>query len=259
MSISLPEGCIECSVSTRVLEDGTISREKIEAETTSRIQVTKSASGSLYRYLKNVLLKSGEIASYPRIQGDRDPENLKHWYWGYNYKIFEDGNWKTKSLSLTRNRVSGVRYMIEKNAPITAIRAFIKVLEDDNAGSLEREFDETEGNHRKVLEDSSSNSLERPKASGSLYRYLKNKKLKSGAVASYPAVEGVRDPDNPSHWYWGYSYEVLEDGDFQGRSLSVPRHKVRGVQAMIGSHRAVNEIRALIEGEKVNCAIHKGA
>ncbi len=253
-NIFLPEGCIECSVSTRVLEDGTTSREKIVAETTRHIQVTESPSGSLYRYLKNVKLKSGEIASYPRIQCGRDPNNLNHWYWGYNYKILESGEWRTKSLSVSRVRVAGVRHMIENNAPITAIKAFIKVLEDDNADSLEREFDEVENNYKKVLEDDSSNSLERPQASGSLYRYLKNKKLKSGAIASYPAVIGVRSPDNPNHWYWGYSYEVLEDREWKGRSLSVPRHKVAAVQAMIDDHKLVNEIKAFIEGEKVNCA-----
>lgn len=258
-NISLAQECIKCFVSTQVLEDGTTySREKIEAEITSRIQVTSSPSGSLYRYLKHVLLKSGEIASYPRIQGGRDPDNLSHWYWGYNYKVLEDGSWKTKSLSLTRIRVAGVRHLIENNAPITAIKAFIKVLEDDNADSLEREFDEIESNYKKVLEDGSSNSLERPQASGSLYRYLKNKKLKSGAIAkrcrqeqiaSYPAIKGVRDLDNPNHWYWGYSYEVLEDGQWKGRSLSVSRHKVVAVQAMIDSHKPVIAIRAVIEGD----------
>ncbi|MDF5720958.1 MAG: hypothetical protein PUP91_10850 [Rhizonema sp. PD37] len=226
-----------------------IFEQKAPQETNSHIQVISSSSGSLYRYLKNVKLKSGEIASYPRVSAVRDPDNLKHWYWGYNYKVLEDGSWKTKSHSVQGVRVVGVRRMIENNAPIAAIRAFIKVLEDDLSNSLEKEIDEIESHSQeKVLEDGSSNSLERPLASGSLYRYLKNKKLKSGAIASYPRVEGVRDLNNPNHWYWGYSYEVLQDGEWKGRSLSVKAHKVSAVQAMIDSHKPVSTIKAFIEG-----------
>ena len=142
--------------------------------------------------------------------------------------------------------------MIENNAPIAAIRAFIKVLEDDLSDSLEKEVDEIESHsshsQEKVLEDGLSNSLERPLASGSLYRYLKYKKLKSGVIASYPALVGARELDNPNHWYWGYSYEVLQDREWKGRSLSVRAHKVSAVQAMIDSRKPVSTIKAFIEG-----------
>jgi hypothetical protein len=205
-------------------------------ETTPYIKVVSSSSGSLYRYLKNVKLKSGLTASYPRIDGVRDSDNLNHWYWGYNYKVAEQGGWKSKSLSVPRKKVSTVRLLIESNAPIVAIKDFIKVLEDSQSFSSE-----------KVLEEKTSHSLEKFSASGCLYCYLKHKKLKSGAIASYPVVDGVRDSSNPSHWYWGYSYEVLDNGKWKGRSLSVSKSKVLAVQAMIDNHKSVSEIKAFIE------------
>ncbi len=189
----------------------------------------------MYCYLKNVKLKSGLTASYPPVDGVRESDNINHWYWGYNYKVSEQGEWKSKSLSVSRNKVCTVRLLIESNAPIVAIKDFIKALEDSQSIS------------REILEEKAPHSLEKFSASGSLYRYLKHKKLKSGAIASYPAIDGVRDPDNSSHWYWGYSYEVLENGKWKGRSLSVPKSKVLAVRAMINNHKSVCEIKAFIE------------
>ena len=45
------------------------------------------------------------------------------------------------------------------------------------------------------------------KASGWLERYTKSKKLKGGAIATYPRVEGEREPNNSEHWYWAYRWE----------------------------------------------------
>ncbi|GAA6624243.1 hypothetical protein [Scytonema sp. NUACC26] len=192
------------------------SLEKTQQPPKSIIHVTSSSSGSLYRYLKNVRLKSGKIASYPRVV-ERDPDNLNHWYWGYNYKVKEDGSWKSRSLSLPRGKVRMVQCMIERDAPVDEIRACLKVLrdgsdsflekEDSTAASpdsekvlgdesvnfLEKEYHATELTClEKVLRDDLSFSLEKPQASGSLCSYLKKKKLKSGTVASYPRVEGDR-------------------------------------------------------------------
>ena len=69
-------------------------------------------------------------------------------------------------------------------------------------------------------------SVQKPKGrqrKGCLYRYIENKKLKSGAIASYPRVIGHRNPDNPTHWRWGFNWEEKIDGEWKGRSIgSVP-------------------------------------
>ncbi|KYC34884.1 hypothetical protein WA1_50115 [Scytonema hofmannii PCC 7110] len=231
-------------------DDKPFSLEKTQQPPKSIIHVTSSSSGSLYRYLKNVQLKSGKIASYPRVV-ERDPDNLNHWYWGYNYKVKEDGSWKSKSLSLPRDKVRMVRCMIERDAPVDEIRASLKVLRDESGSFLEKE-DSTDASpdSKKVLRDDLSFSLEKPQASGSLCSYLKKKKLKSGTVASYPRVEGDRDPNNPDHWYWSYCYEVLVDGEWKGRTLSIPKCKIVTVRAMIDSQKPVSVIKAFLSKEK---------
>ncbi len=84
------------------------------------------ASGCLHPYTKNKKLKSGLIATFPRVEGYRDPNNIEHWYWGYRYKNFIDGEWKCKTLPVPRFRVATVRFMIEDGMSVAAIKALIK-------------------------------------------------------------------------------------------------------------------------------------
>jgi hypothetical protein len=212
--------------------------EPLEAPKTSYIEVVSSQSGSLYRYIKNIKLKSGVITSYPRIEGARGPDNLNHWYWGYSYKVIIAGSWKSKSLSISRAKVGAVRIMIGICTSVEVIKDFIKVLGDESEISRE-----------KVLGEKTEFSLEKKSASGHLYQYLKNKTLKSGVIASYPRVEGERDPNKLEHWYWGYSYEVLENDEWRRHSLSIPRSMVAPIQAMIDSHKTINQIKSFIEGK----------
>ncbi|WP_143172886.1 hypothetical protein [Scytonema sp. HK-05] len=74
------------------------------------------------------------------------------------------------------------------------------------------------------LSGTSVRSLASPtKQRGYLYKYLENKKLKDGTIASYPRVIGERSPDNPKHWRWGFNWEEKIDGEWKGRSIgSVP-------------------------------------
>lgn len=69
-------------------------------------------------------------------------------------------------------------------------------------------------------------AVQKPKGrqhKGCLYRYIENKKLKSGAIASYPRMIGHRYQGNPTHWRWGFNWEEKVDGEWKGRSIgSVP-------------------------------------
>jgi rubrerythrin len=79
-------------------------------------------------------------------------------------------------------------------------------------------------------------STEKPKhrqRKGCLYKYLENKKLKNGTIASYPRVIGHRHPDNPTHWRWGFNWEEKVDGEWKGRSIgSVPLGAIALIQSM---------------------------
>ncbi|PNK02534.1 hypothetical protein CEP12_17080, partial [Cylindrospermopsis raciborskii S14] len=47
-------------------------------------------TGSLVQYVENKKLKSGFVASYPKVSSDRDPNNVNHWRWGYYYEVKVD-------------------------------------------------------------------------------------------------------------------------------------------------------------------------
>ncbi|WP_375515579.1 hypothetical protein [uncultured Nostoc sp.] len=78
-------------------------------------------------------------------------------------------------------------------------------------------------------------TVQKPKGrqcKGCLYRYIENKKLKSGAIASYPRVIGHREPSNPQHWRWGFNWEEKVDGEWKGRSIgNVPVGAIALIQS----------------------------
>ena len=102
-------------------------------------------------------------------------------------------------------------------------------------------------------ENISEVSLEKKKkvASGSLAPYLEHKKVKDGTIVTYPRVVGDRDKNNPSHWKWGYYYEIKIDGEWKNRSISTPFSIVSQVKIMIECDRSVEEIKTFIINNKI--------
>lgn len=97
-------------------------------------------------------------------------------------------------------------------------------------------------------------SAQQPKLSkqkGCLYKYLENKKLKDGTIASYPRVIGDRKPDNPTHWRWGFNWEEKVDGEWKGRSIgSVPVGAIPLIQSMQNEGVPLEEIIGFIKRAK---------
>jgi hypothetical protein len=86
---------------------------------------------------------------------------------------------------------------------------------------------------------------------GCLYRYIENKKLKDGTIASYPRVIGHRQPDNPTHWRWGFNWEEKIDGEWKGRSIgSVPLGAIALIQSMQKEGVSLEEIVGFIRRAK---------
>ena len=102
-------------------------------------------------------------------------------------------------------------------------------------------------------ENISEVSLEKKKkvASGSLAPYLEHKKVKDGTIVTYPRVVGDRDKNNPSHWKWGYYYEIKIDGEWKNRSISTPYAIVSQVKIMIECDHSVEEIKTFIMNNKI--------
>jgi len=97
-------------------------------------------------------------------------------------------------------------------------------------------------------------AVQKPKGrqrKGCLYKYIENKKLKSGAIASYPRVIGHRQPDNPTHWRWGFNWEEKVDGEWKGRSIgSVPLGAIALIQSMQNEGVPLEEIIGFIKRAK---------
>ncbi|WP_375494612.1 hypothetical protein [uncultured Nostoc sp.] len=94
-------------------------------------------------------------------------------------------------------------------------------------------------------------SSKRRQRKGCLYKYIENKKLKSGAIASYPRVIGHRHPDNPTHWRWGFNWEEKVDGEWKGRSIgSIPVGAIALIQSMQNEGVSLEEIIGFIRRAK---------
>ncbi len=88
----------------------------------------RQRKGCLYKYLENKRLKDGCIVSYPRVIGDkRDPDNPKHWRWGFNWEEKIDGEWKGRSIgSIPVGAIPLIEDMRSRNVPIEEIISFIR-------------------------------------------------------------------------------------------------------------------------------------
>ncbi|QFS51202.1 DNA cytosine methyltransferase [Nostoc sphaeroides] len=85
------------------------------------------SQGCLYPYLEKKRLLDGSIVFYPRVIGQRDPDNPTHYRWGYNWEERVDGVWKGKSIgSIPPGAVHMIRLMQQQGATRENIIAFIK-------------------------------------------------------------------------------------------------------------------------------------
>ncbi|WP_375514349.1 DNA cytosine methyltransferase [uncultured Nostoc sp.] len=83
--------------------------------------------GCLYQYLEAKKLLDGKTVSYPRVIGERDPNNPFHWRWAFNWKEKINGAWKGKSIgSIPPGAVPMIRTLQQERATQENIIAFIK-------------------------------------------------------------------------------------------------------------------------------------
>ncbi|WP_414519069.1 DNA cytosine methyltransferase [Nostoc sp. PCC 9305] len=85
------------------------------------------SQGCLYPYLETKKLLDGSNVFYPRVVGERDPNDPFCWRWGYNWKEKHDGVWKGKSIgSIPPGAVHMIRTLQQQGAIREDIIAFIK-------------------------------------------------------------------------------------------------------------------------------------
>ena len=83
--------------------------------------------GCLYPYLETKKLLDGSNVFYPRVIGERDPNNPFCWRWGFNWKEKHNDVWKGKSIvSIPPGAVLMIRTLQQQKASKEDIIAFIK-------------------------------------------------------------------------------------------------------------------------------------
>lgn len=85
------------------------------------------SQGCLYQYLEKKKLLDGSIAFYPRVIGERDPDDPRLWRWGFNWDEIVGGIWKGRSIgSIPYGAVTMIRTLQKQGATREDIIAFIK-------------------------------------------------------------------------------------------------------------------------------------
>ncbi|WP_193200803.1 DNA cytosine methyltransferase [Nostoc sp. MG11] len=102
---------------------------------------------------------------------------------------------------------------------------------------------------KKFLEDDLKNS--QLHSQGCLYPYLEKKKLLDGSIVFYPRVICERDPNNPTHYRWGYNWEERVDGVWKGRSIgSIPPGAVPMIRTLQQDGATREDITTFIKKAK---------
>jgi hypothetical protein len=86
---------------------------------------TKGRCGSLHQFTQKVTNKHGQTVEYPKVRGERDPHNPKHWKWQITWKEKVDGKWRTQCSIVPQRKVGWVKKAIAQSAGIERIREFL--------------------------------------------------------------------------------------------------------------------------------------
>ena len=162
-------------------------------------------------------------------------------------------------VRITKTRTQNLSQWVGKTATVTGINGeTISVAAGD--GREKKHLTLKKGWYEVIPEnfleetEPATTSTEKPKhrqRKGCLYKYLENKKLKNGTIASYPRVVGHREPSNPHHWRWGFNWEEKVDGEWKGRSIgSVPLGAIALIQSMQNEGVSLEEIIGFIRRAK---------
>jgi hypothetical protein len=81
--------------------------------------------GSLHQFTQKVTNKCGEVVEYPKVSGERDPYNPKHWKWQVTWKEKIDDKWRTRCLFVTPRKVGWVKRAIAQSVDIKQIQEFL--------------------------------------------------------------------------------------------------------------------------------------
>jgi hypothetical protein len=83
-------------------------------------------SGTLYQRTKKKKLKDGSTKEYPVVSGQRQVDNVNHWFWQLNFKSKQlDGKFKSQTVSVAPSQVPTVKLLIEQNTDVDTIVSYL--------------------------------------------------------------------------------------------------------------------------------------
>jgi hypothetical protein len=83
-------------------------------------------SGTLYQRTKKKRLKNGKTVEYPLVEGNRDSDNIFHWFWQLTWKDrADDGKYRTRIASVMPAQVEQVKVLIAGNVELETILAYL--------------------------------------------------------------------------------------------------------------------------------------
>ena len=84
-------------------------------------------SGTLYQRTKKKRLKTGKIVEYPVVEGNRNPDNVHHWFWQLTWKEkTDDGKYQTQIASVKPAQVEQIKVLIAGNVKLETILAYLR-------------------------------------------------------------------------------------------------------------------------------------
>jgi hypothetical protein len=84
-------------------------------------------SGTLYQRTKKKKLKDGSTKEYPLVSGQRQVDNVNHWFWQLTFKSKQpDGEFKSQTISVSPSQVLTVKLLIAQNTDVLAIVSYLR-------------------------------------------------------------------------------------------------------------------------------------
>ena len=92
-----------------------------------RTNHTPGCSGTLCQRTKKKKLKNGKIQEYPIVIGERDQNDVLHWFWHLSFKLKQtDGSFKSSTVSVRAEQVEAIQNFIINNIQLEAILSYLQ-------------------------------------------------------------------------------------------------------------------------------------
>jgi hypothetical protein len=90
-----------------------------------RLKITQK-SGSLHQFVKKIKNRKGQIVEYPKVDGIRNVDNVKHWEWHLTWREKIDDRWGSRCIRIKPKHVKKVKALILSNAVLSEILAVLE-------------------------------------------------------------------------------------------------------------------------------------